>query len=103
MHSIVVLTLTSRLALCETDHASDTGDNRGCVFCASDGAEILREWAAMIAPSVIATNLLIRCRNLGRAGNKGIRQPVYPTHTKEQILETIPVGAFPKRERQRAS
>jgi hypothetical protein len=33
----------SRLALCETDHASDTGDNRGCVLCASDGADILRE------------------------------------------------------------
>ena len=92
----------SRLALCETDHASDTGDNRGCVFCASDGAEILREWA-MIARSVVVTNLLIRCRNFGRAGKKGIRQPVYPTHTKEQILETILVGAFPKRERQRAS
>ncbi len=33
----------SRLALCETDHESDTGDNRGCVRCALDDAEILRE------------------------------------------------------------
>jgi hypothetical protein len=62
--------LMSRLALCETDHESDTGDNRGCGRCALDDAEVLREWA-MMTPSVFTTNLLIRSRNLGCAGNKG--------------------------------
>ena len=33
----------SRLALCETDHANATGNIRGCVLCASDDVEILRE------------------------------------------------------------
>ncbi len=33
----------SRLALCEIDHESDTGDNRGCGRCDSDDVEILRE------------------------------------------------------------
>jgi len=45
----------SRLALCETDYASDTGDNRGCVLCASDDTELLREWA-VITSSVVAAN-----------------------------------------------
>ena len=56
-----------RLALCETDHARDTEDNRGCILCASDGAEILRTWAR-ITSSVVATNLLMRWRNFGCAG-----------------------------------
>jgi len=60
--------LMPRLALCETDHASLTGDNRGCVLCVSDGAETSRE-SSIITPSVVATNLLIRWRNLGCAEN----------------------------------
>jgi hypothetical protein len=65
----------SRLALCETDHESGTRDNRGCGRCPSDDAVILREWA-MMTPSVVTTNLLIRSRNLGCAGKKeGVRQP----------------------------
>ena len=74
--------LMPRLALCETDHASDTGDNRGCDLCASDGAEILRDWARM-SRSVVWTSLSIRSRNLDRAKNNGVRQPLYATHTKE--------------------
>ena len=33
----------SRLVLCETDHASGTGNIRGGIICASDDAETLRE------------------------------------------------------------
>ena len=56
----------SRLVLCETDHASGTGNIRGGIICASDDAETLREWA-MMTSSVVVTSFSMRSRNLGRA------------------------------------
>jgi hypothetical protein len=73
----------SRLALCETDHASVTGDIRGFVLRASDDTEILRE-RVMMAASVVVTSFSMRLRNFGRAENKGRSEnPFRAMHTKE--------------------
>ena len=72
--SMAARMLISRLVLCETDHASGTGEIRGCVLWASDDTAILPEWA-MMSWSVVWTSLSIRSRNTGCAENEGSVNP----------------------------
>jgi hypothetical protein len=56
----------SRFALCETDHASATGNIRDCVLGLSDDTEILRN-GAMMTSSVVLASCSMKLRNFGCA------------------------------------
>jgi len=79
-----------RLALCETDHASVTG-NTLCALCAPSDGEILRENAKMTS-SVVATKLSIRSRNLGSAENKARGETTQLHNAYERIITRNNLG-----------
>ena len=67
--------VTSRLALCDTDHASSTGDVGRGVFCTLGDAEALREWA-MRTRFVVVIKWPMRSPNFGSAEHRQWHQTV---------------------------
>jgi hypothetical protein len=76
--------MTSRLALCDADHASSTGDIGSCTFCAlGDAGARLGDECAMMARVVVAIKFSMRSPNFGSTEHEQRRQIALPCNTDE--------------------